>query len=150
VFDAGSPFTVAGAASALPGGAPISLLASEANPRNLNPSRLRIAQICFQETLEWNIDATEFPRARYDWRLKVRGTLMPSRLMEALDRDLTLMKRKVAEMMPGLSPEAREGRELYLRLTAALFVIQKDNESSADELREFAREVLADLSITMQ
>jgi hypothetical protein len=70
--------------------------------------------------------------------------------MEALDRDLTLMKRKVAEMMPGLSPEAREGRELYLRLTAALFVIQKDNESSADELREFAREVLADLSITMQ
>ncbi len=48
------------------------------------------------------------------------------------------MRAKMAEVMPAATIEEQRARELMILLHTALFVIQRDETSSADDLREFA------------
>ncbi|MFC1455527.1 hypothetical protein ACETIH_02035 [Microvirga arabica] len=75
---------------------------------------------------------------------------MTTRLMEILDRDATIMRAKMAEVMPAADGEAQQARELMILLHAGLFVIQRDETSTADELREFAGQILDRTRITKQ
>jgi hypothetical protein len=52
--------------------------------------------------------------------------------------------------MPAADGEARQARELMILLHAALFVIQRDEGSTAEELREFAGRILDRIRITRQ
>jgi hypothetical protein len=65
-----------------------------------------------------------------------------ARLMEILDRDTAIMRAKMAEVMPAADGEARQARELMILLHTALFVIQRDEGSTAEELQEFAGQML--------
>jgi hypothetical protein len=73
-----------------------------------------------------------------------------TRLMEILDRDAAIMRAKMAEVMPAADGEARQARELMILLHAALFVIQRDEGSTAEELREFAGQILDRTRFTRQ
>ncbi|MBM1174897.1 hypothetical protein [Microvirga arabica] len=56
----------------------------------------------------------------------------------------------MAEVMPAADGEAQQARELMILLHAGLFVIQRDETSTADELREFAGQILDRTRITKQ
>jgi hypothetical protein len=73
-----------------------------------------------------------------------------TRLVEILDRDAAIMRAKMAEIMPAAVGEAQQARELMILLHTALFVIQRDATSSAEELRDFAGQVLDRTRITRQ
>ena len=75
---------------------------------------------------------------------------MTTRLMEILDRDAAIMRAKMAEVMPAADGEALQARELMILLHTALFVIQRDEGSTAEELREFAGQILDRTRITRQ
>ena len=70
--------------------------------------------------------------------------------MEILDRDAAIMRAKMAEVMPAADGEAQQARELMILLHTALFIIQRDEASTAEELREFAGQVLDRTRITRQ
>jgi hypothetical protein len=67
-----------------------------------------------------------------------------------LDRDAAIMRAKMAEVMPAADGEAQQARELMILLHTALFVIQRDEGSTAEELREFAGQILDRTRITRQ
>jgi hypothetical protein len=73
-----------------------------------------------------------------------------TRLMEILDRDAAIMRAKMAEVMPAADGEARQVRDLMILLHTVTFVIQMDETSTAEELREFAGQVLDKTWITKQ
>jgi hypothetical protein len=73
-----------------------------------------------------------------------------TRLMEILDRDAAIMRAKMAEVMPAADGEAQQARELMILLHTALYVIQRDEGSTAEELREFAGQILDRTRITRQ
>lgn len=75
---------------------------------------------------------------------------MTSRLMEILDRDAAIMREKMAEVMPAGDGEAQRARELMILFHTGLFVIQRDETSSAEELREFAGQILDRTRFTRQ
>lgn len=75
---------------------------------------------------------------------------MTSRLMETLNRDAAFMRAKMAEVMPAANSEDQRARELMILLHTALFVIQRDETSSAEDLRKFAGQVLDRTRITKQ
>ena len=75
---------------------------------------------------------------------------MTTRLMEILDRDAAIMRAKMAEVMPAADGEAQRARELMILLHTGLFVIQRDETSSAEELRKFAGQILDLTRITRQ
>ena len=75
---------------------------------------------------------------------------MTTRLMEILDRDAAIMRAKMAEVMPAADGEARQARELMILLHTALFVIQRDEGSTAEELRESAGQVFNRTRFTRQ
>ncbi|WP_201863078.1 hypothetical protein [Microvirga soli] len=75
---------------------------------------------------------------------------MTTRLMEILDRDAAIIRAKMAEVMPAGSSEERQAREMMILLHTGLFVIQRDETSTAEELREFAGQILLRTSITKQ
>jgi hypothetical protein len=81
---------------------------------------------------------------------RLEGDAVTTRLMEILDRDAAIMRAKMAEVMPAADGEARQARELMILLHAALFVIQRDEGSTAEELREFAGQILDRTRITRQ
>jgi hypothetical protein len=70
--------------------------------------------------------------------------------MEILDRDAAIIRAKMAEVMPAADGEAQQARELMILLHTALFVIQRDEGSTAEELREFAGQILDRTRITRQ
>ena len=70
--------------------------------------------------------------------------------MEILDRDAAIMRTKMAEVMPAADGEAQRARELMILLHTGLFVIQRDEASTAVELREFAGQILDRTRITKQ
>jgi hypothetical protein len=65
-----------------------------------------------------------------------------TRLMEILNRDAAIMRAKMAEVMPAADGKAQQARELMILLHTGLFVIQRDDTSTAEELREFAGQIL--------
>jgi hypothetical protein len=71
-------------------------------------------------------------------------------LMEILDRDAAIMRAKMAEVTPAADGEAQQARELMILLHTGLFVIQRDETSTAEELREFAGQILDRTRITRQ
>jgi hypothetical protein len=73
-----------------------------------------------------------------------------TRLMEILNRDAAIMRAKMAEVMPAADGEAQQARELMILLHTGLFVIQRDDTSTAEELREFAGQILDRTRITRQ
>ena len=75
---------------------------------------------------------------------------MTTRLMEILDRDAAIMRAKMAEVMPAVDGEALQARELMILPHTALFVIQRDEGSTAEDLREFAGQILDRTRITRQ
>ena len=75
---------------------------------------------------------------------------MTTRLMEILERDAAVMRAKMAEVMPAAGGEAQQARELMILLHTGLFVIQRDETSTAEELREFAGQILDRTRITKQ
>lgn len=75
---------------------------------------------------------------------------MTTHLMEILDRDAAIMRAKMAEVMPGADGEAQQARELMILLHTGLFVIQRDETSTAEELRQFAGQILDRTRITKQ
>ncbi|WP_262298190.1 hypothetical protein [Microvirga sesbaniae] len=75
---------------------------------------------------------------------------MTTRLMEILERDAAIMRAKMAEVMPAADGEAQQARELMILLHTGLFVIQRDEGSTAEELREFAGQILDRTRITRQ
>ena len=75
---------------------------------------------------------------------------MATRLMEIPDRDAAIMRAKMAEVMPAADGEARQARELMILQHTALFVIQRDEGSTAEELRGFAGQILDRTRITRQ
>ncbi len=75
---------------------------------------------------------------------------MTTRLMEILDRDAAIMRAKMAEAMPAADGEAQQARDLMILLHTGLFVIQRDETSTAEELREFAGQILDQTRITRQ
>jgi hypothetical protein len=70
--------------------------------------------------------------------------------MEILDRDAAIIRAKMAEVMPAGSNEERQAREMMILLHTGLFVIQRNETSTAEELREFAGQILLRTSITKQ
>ena len=56
----------------------------------------------------------------------------------------------MAEVMPAADDEAQRARELMILLHTGLFVIQRDETSSAEELRTFAGQILDRTRITKQ
>lgn len=54
----------------------------------------------------------------------------------------------MAEVMPAADGEAQQARELMILLHTGLFVIQQDEGSIAEELREFAGQILDRTRIT--
>jgi hypothetical protein len=56
----------------------------------------------------------------------------------------------MAEVMTAADGEARQARELMILLHTGLFVIQRDETSTAEELREFAGQILDRTRITKQ
>ncbi len=75
---------------------------------------------------------------------------MTTRLMEILDRDAAIMRAKMAEVMPAASGEEQRARELMILLHTGLFAIQRDESSTAEELREFASQILDLTRVTKQ
>ena len=75
---------------------------------------------------------------------------MTTRLMQKLDRDAAIMRAKMAEAMPVVDGETQQLRELMILLNAGLLVIQMDETSTAEELRELAGQVLDRTRITKQ
>ena len=75
---------------------------------------------------------------------------MTTRLMEILDRDAAIVRAKMAKVMPAADGEAQQARELMILLHTGLFVIQRDETSSAEELREFAGRILDRTRFTRQ
>jgi hypothetical protein len=73
-----------------------------------------------------------------------------TRLIEILNRDAAIMRAKMAEVMPAADGEAQQARELMILLHTGLFVIQRDDTSTAEELREFAGQILDRTRITRQ
>jgi hypothetical protein len=73
-----------------------------------------------------------------------------TRLMQTLDRDAAIVRAKMAEVMPAVDGEAQQVRELMILLNAGLLVFQMDETSTAEELREFAGQVLDRTRITKQ
>jgi hypothetical protein len=73
-----------------------------------------------------------------------------TRLMEILNRDAAIIRAKMAEVMPAAEGEAQQARELMILLHIGLFVIQRDETSTAEELREFAGQILDRTRITKQ
>jgi hypothetical protein len=73
-----------------------------------------------------------------------------TRLMQILDRDAAIMRAKMAEAMPVVDGETQQLRELMILLNAGLLVIQMDETSTAEELRELAGQVLDRTRITKQ
>jgi hypothetical protein len=73
-----------------------------------------------------------------------------TRLMEILNRDAAIMRAKMAEVMPAADGKAQQARELMILLHTGLFVIQRDDTSTAEELREFAGQILDRTRITRQ
>jgi hypothetical protein len=51
---------------------------------------------------------------------------------------------------PAADGEAQQARELMILLHTGLFVVQRDEASSADELRQFAGQILDRTRITRQ
>ena len=80
----------------------------------------------------------------------MEGDAVTTRLMEILDRDAAIMRAKMAEVMPAADGEAQQARELMILLHTGLFVIQRDEGSTAEELREFAGQILDRTRITRQ
>jgi hypothetical protein len=80
----------------------------------------------------------------------LEGDAVTTRLIEILDRDAAIMRSKMAEVMPAADGEARRARELMILLHTGLFVIQTDGTSTAEELREFAGQILDRTRITKQ
>jgi hypothetical protein len=70
--------------------------------------------------------------------------------MEILDCDATIMRAKMAEVMPAADGEARQARELMILLHTVTFVIRMDETGTAEEVREFAGQVLDKTRITKQ
>jgi hypothetical protein len=70
--------------------------------------------------------------------------------MEILNRDAAIMRAKMAEVMPAADGKAQQARELMILLHTGLFVIQRDDTSTAEELREFAGQILDRTRITRQ
>jgi hypothetical protein len=81
---------------------------------------------------------------------RLEGDAVITRLMEILDRDAAIMRAKMAEVMPAAHGEAQRARELMILLHTGLFVIQRDETSSAEELRKFAGQILDRTRITRQ
>ncbi len=75
---------------------------------------------------------------------------MTTHLMEILDRDAAIMRAEMAEVMPGADGEAQQARELMILLHTGLFVIQRDETSTAEGLRQFAGQILDRTRITKQ
>lgn len=75
---------------------------------------------------------------------------MTTGLMEILDCDATIMRAKMAEVMPAADGEARQARELMILLHTVTFVIRMDETGTAEEVREFAGQVLDKTRITKQ
>jgi hypothetical protein len=73
-----------------------------------------------------------------------------TRLMEILNRDAAIMRAKMAEVMPAADGKAQQARELMILLHTGLFVIQRDDTSTTEELREFAGQILDRTRITRQ
>ncbi|WP_262265871.1 hypothetical protein [Microvirga yunnanensis] len=84
------------------------------------------------------------------YRPPLGGVAVTTRLMEILDRDAAVMRAKMAEVMPAADGEVRQARELMILLHTGLFVIQRDEGSTAEELREFAGQILDRTRITRQ
>jgi len=80
----------------------------------------------------------------------MEGDAVTTRLMETLDRDVAIMRTKMAEVMPAADGEARQARELMILLHTGLFVIQRDETSTVEELREFAGQILDRTRMTKQ
>ncbi|KFG67614.1 hypothetical protein JH26_21860 [Microvirga sp. BSC39] len=80
----------------------------------------------------------------------MEGDAVTTRLMETLDRDAAIMRTKMAEVMPAADGEARQARELMILLHTGLFVIQRDETSTVEELREFAGQILDRTRMTKQ
>jgi hypothetical protein len=81
---------------------------------------------------------------------RLEGDAVTTRLMEILDRDAAIMRAKMAEVMPAADGEAQRARELMILLHTGLFIIQRDETSSAEELRKFAGQILDRTRITRQ
>jgi hypothetical protein len=70
--------------------------------------------------------------------------------MDILDRDAAVMRTMLAKVMPAADSEAQEARELMILLHTALYVIQRDEGSTTEELREFAGQILDRTRIARQ
>jgi hypothetical protein len=70
--------------------------------------------------------------------------------MDILDRDAAVMRTMLARVIPAADSEAQEARELMIVLHTALYVIQRDEGSTAEELREFAGQILDRTRIARQ
>jgi hypothetical protein len=81
---------------------------------------------------------------------RLEGDAVTNHLMEILDRDAAIMRAKMAEVMPAADGEAQRARELMILLHTGLFIIQRDETSSAEELREFAGRILDRTRFTRQ
>jgi hypothetical protein len=68
--------------------------------------------------------------------------------MEILDPHAAIMRAKMAQVMPAADGEAQRAQELMILLYTGLFVIQRDEGSTAKELREFAGQILDRTRIT--
>lgn len=80
----------------------------------------------------------------------MEGDAVTTRLIQILDRDAVIMKAKMAEVMPASDREAQQARELIILFHTGLFVIQRDETSTAEELREFAGRILDRTRINKQ
>jgi hypothetical protein len=70
--------------------------------------------------------------------------------MEILVRAATVMRTKLAKVVPAATGEEQPAQELMIRLHMGPFLIKRAEISTADELREFAGHLLNRAWISQQ
>jgi hypothetical protein len=80
----------------------------------------------------------------------VEGDAVPTLLTKIQDRDAAIMRAKMVAVMPAAAGKVQRARELMILLHTELFIIQRDEGSTAIELREFAGQILDLTRITKQ
>jgi hypothetical protein len=82
--------------------------------------------------------------------LSLEEDAAPTRLTEILDRAATVIRTKLAKVVPAAPGEEQSAQELMILLHTGPFLIKRGETSTADKLRKFAGHLLDRIQITKQ
>jgi len=82
--------------------------------------------------------------------LSLEEDAAPTRLTEILNRAATVLRTKLAKVVPAATGEEQPAQELTILLHTGPFLIKQGETSTADKLREFAGHLRDRTQITKQ